>query len=77
MNLLVSLLYECCPWLLGEMSKEKEEGKVQEERDGKGGSMAGEPMLWVIVSQRRHDPTLALGPNCCKLLSTKLSKIAG
>jgi len=46
---------------------EKEEGEGKE-----GGSVAGEPVLWVKVSQGWHDPTLALRTHCSKLLSTKL-----
>ena len=47
------------------MEEEEGEGK-------KGGSVAGEPVLRVIVCQGRHDPTLALRTHCSKLLSTKL-----
>ena len=51
MNLLVSLQYECFyPWLLGELPKKEEKGKVGEEGgEGKeGGSVASEPVLWGI-----------------------------
>jgi len=45
----------------------------EEDVEGReGGSEAGEPVLWVIVSQRWHDSTLALGTHCSKLLSAKL-----
>jgi hypothetical protein len=37
-----------------------------------GGSAAGEPVLWIIVSHGWHDPSLALRTHCSKLLSTKL-----
>lgn len=50
----------------------------EEDVEGReGGSEAGEPVLWVIVSQRWHDPTLALRTHCSKLLSAKLRKIGG
>ena len=51
--------------------------KEEEGEGDEGGSFAGEPVLGVVVSQWRHYPTLALGANCCKLLSAKLSKIGG
>ena len=51
--------------------------KEEEGEGDEGGCFAGEPVLGVVVSQWRHYPTLALGANCCELLSTKLSKIGG
>lgn len=46
--------------------------KEEEGEGDEGGCFAGEPVLGVVVSQWRHYPTLALGANCCELLSAKL-----
>ena len=42
-----------------------------------GGSVAGEPVLRVVVSHGWHDPSLALRTHCSKLLSAKLRRVGG